>query len=71
MEQDAIFEKMFAHIAFGLKEKLSSNDPEQYRTGLLLRQGINMFCALALKYVAKEGEDIKNYLTNYNDTEMI
>lgn len=71
MEQDAIFEKMFAHIAFGLKEKLSSDDPEQYRTGLLLRQGINIFCALALQYVAKEGEDLKNYFTTLNETEMI
>ncbi|MDE6059496.1 MAG: hypothetical protein K2G44_05600 [Clostridia bacterium] len=71
MEQDTMFEKMFAHIAFGLKEKLSNDDPEQYRTGLLLRQGINMFCALALQYAATEGEDLEKYLTALNEAEMI
>lgn len=71
MRQNNQFEKMFAHIAFGLKEKLSNDDPEQYRTGLLLRQGINLYCALALQYTVKEGEDLKKYLTTLNETEMI
>ncbi len=71
MRQDTKFEKMFAHIAFGLKEKLSNDEPEQYRTGLLLRQGINMYCALAVQYVTQTGDELKEYLATLNETEMI
>ncbi len=65
------FEKAFAHIAFGLKEKLERPNPEQYHYGLLLRQGINMFSALAVEFSGMKGDRLKEYLVSLNETEMI
>ena len=65
------FEKMFAHIAFGLKEKLGRPNPEEYKYGLLLRQGINMFCALAVEFSGMKSDVLKSYLISLNETEMI
>jgi len=65
------FEKAFAHIAFGLKEKLERPNPEQYHYGLLLRQGINMFSALAVEFSGMKGDSLKEYLVSLNETEMI
>ena len=65
------FEKMFAYIAFGLKEKLGRPNPEEYKYGLLLRQGINMFSALAVEFSGMQDELLKKYLISLNETEMI
>ncbi len=65
------FEKMFAHIAFGLKENLKRPNLEEYRYGLILRQGINMFSALAVEYSGMKGDELVNYLMSLNETEMI
>lgn len=65
------FEKMFAHIAFGLQEKLRRPNPEEYHYGLLLRQGINMFSALAVEFSGLKDDALKEYLISLNETEMI
>ena len=65
------FEKMFAHIAFGLQEKLRRPNPEEYKYGLLLRQGINMFSALAVEFSGIRGDALRAYLISLNETEMI
>ena len=69
--KDSRFEKMFAHIAFGLQEQLCRPNPEEYHYGLLLRQGINMFSALAVEFSGMKGDELKNYLITLNETEMI
>ncbi len=65
------FEKMFAHIAFGLKENLKRPNPEEYRYGLILRQGINMFSALAVEFSGMKSNELADYLITLNETEMI
>lgn len=65
------FEKMFAYVAFGLKEKLRRPNPEEYTYGLLLRQGINMFSSLAVEFSGLQGNALKSYLGSLNETEMI
>lgn len=65
------FEKMFTYVAFGLQEKLRRPNPEEYKYGLLLRQGINMFSALAVKYSGIKNEKLKEYLTSLNETDML
>lgn len=70
-DKERKFEKMFAHIAFGLQEKLSRPNPEEYTYGLLLRQGINMFSALTVEFSGMKGDSLKEYLMSLNETEMI
>lgn len=65
------FERMFSSVAFGLKHKLDMTNPEDYKKGLLLRQGINMFGALALKYSNKTEEDLDQLLSSIVETKMI
>jgi len=65
------FNKMFAYIAFGLKEKLGRPNPEEFMYGLLLRQGINMFSALAVEFSGMQDAVLENYLISLNETEMI
>lgn len=65
------FENMIAHIAFGLKEKLDRPNPEDYTYSLLLRQGINMFSALAVEYSGIRDDELKDYLVSLNETGMI
>ena len=65
------FEKMFTYIAFGLQEKLRRPNPEEYKYGLLLRQGINMFSALAVEYSGIKNEELKEYLMSLNETDML
>lgn len=59
------FEKMFAHIAFGLKENLKRPNPEEYRYGLILRQGINMFSALAVEFSGMKSNELADYLIQW------
>lgn len=65
------FKRMFNYIAFGLREKLQMTNPEEYSHGLLLRQGINMFCALALKYSNKTGDALNTVMTSLTETKII
>ena len=66
----AEFEKMFACIAFGLQSKLRAEDQEHYKTGLLFRQGVNLYSLLALRYYSKE-EMLDEYLNSINESKMI
>lgn len=65
------FNKMFAYIAFGLKEKLERPNPEEFMYGLLLRQGINMFSALAVEFSGMQDAVLESYIISLNETEMI
>lgn len=65
------FERMFSYVAFGLKNKLGMLNPEDYKKGLLLRQGINMYCALALKRSVKTGDNLDKFLSSFSETKMI
>ena len=63
----AEFKKMFAFIAFGLKNKADMKNPEDYKYGLLLRQGINMFAVLAMKYSGKMTRELNDLLASITE----
>lgn len=67
----AEFKKMFAFIAFGLKNKADMKNPEDYKYGFLLRQGINMFAVLAMKYSGKMTRELSDLLASITETKMI
>ena len=66
----AEFERMFACIAFGLQSKLKAEDSEHYKSGLLFRQGVNLFTLLAFRYYSKNDVRIE-YINSINESKMI
>lgn len=65
------FKRMFTYIVFGLKNKADMKNPEDYKYGLILRQGINMFSVLAMKYSGKSKRELSDLLASITETKMI